>query len=54
LQELGVARVSVGSGLARAAMGITRRIAEGLKTSGTYDGMLQSAIPYSLSRLFEK
>ncbi|MGA3043832.1 MAG: isocitrate lyase/phosphoenolpyruvate mutase family protein [Bryobacteraceae bacterium] len=54
LQELGVARVSVGSGLARAAMGITRRIAEELKTSGTYDGMLQSAIPYSLSRLFEK
>jgi 2-methylisocitrate lyase-like PEP mutase family enzyme len=54
LQELGVARVSVGSGLARAAMGLTQRIAEELKTSGTYQGMLQSAIPYSLSRLFAK
>jgi 2-methylisocitrate lyase-like PEP mutase family enzyme len=53
LQALGVARVSVGSGLARAAMGWTRRIAEDLKTGGTYDLMLQSAIPYSLNRLFE-
>ena len=54
LQELGVARVSVGSGLARAAMGITRRIAQELQASGSWDTMLQSAIPYSLSRLFEK
>jgi 2-methylisocitrate lyase-like PEP mutase family enzyme len=54
LQELGVARVSVGSGLARAAMGMTRRVAQELKTSGSYDSMLQGAIPYSLNRLFEK
>jgi 2-methylisocitrate lyase-like PEP mutase family enzyme len=54
LQELGVARVSAGSGLARAAMGMTRRIAQELKASGTYDTMLQAAIPYSLNRLFEK
>ena len=54
LWELGVARVSVGSGLARAAMGMTRRIAQELKTSGSYDVMLQAALPYSLSRLFEK
>ncbi len=54
LRELGVARVSVGSGLARAAMGMTRRIAEEMKTHGTFEGMLQAAIPYSLSRLFEK
>jgi len=54
LQELGVARVSVGSGLARAAMGLTSRIAQELKTSGSYDTMLQAAIPYSLNRLFEK
>jgi 2-methylisocitrate lyase-like PEP mutase family enzyme len=53
LRELGVARVSVGSALARAAMGLISRIAQELKTSGTYDGMLQGAIPYSLSRLFE-
>jgi 2-methylisocitrate lyase-like PEP mutase family enzyme len=54
LQELGVARVSVGSGLARAAMGLTSRIARELKTSGTFEGMLQGAVPYSLSRLFER
>jgi len=53
LQELGVARVSVGSGLARAAMGPTRRIAQELKTGGAYDPMLQAAIPHSLNRLFE-
>lgn len=47
-------RVSVGSALARAAAGITSRIAQELKTSGSYDTMLQVAIPYSLSRLFEK
>jgi len=54
LQELGVARVSAGSGLARAAMGLVSRIAQELKTSGTYDAMLQGAIPYGLSRLFEQ
>jgi 2-methylisocitrate lyase-like PEP mutase family enzyme len=54
LQELGVARVSAGSGLARAAMGMTRRIAQELKASGTYGTMLQAAIPYALNRLFEK
>jgi 2-methylisocitrate lyase-like PEP mutase family enzyme len=53
LQELGVARVSVGSGLARAATGMANRIAQELKTTGSYDTMLQVAIPYSLSRLFE-
>jgi 2-methylisocitrate lyase-like PEP mutase family enzyme len=53
LQELGVARVSVGSGLARAAMGITRRIAQELYSGETFDTMLQEAIPYSLNRLFE-
>jgi 2-methylisocitrate lyase-like PEP mutase family enzyme len=54
LQELGVARVSVGSGLARAAMGLTNRIAQELKTGGTFDMMLEGAIPYGLSRLFER
>jgi len=49
-----VARVSAGSGLARAAMGLVSRIAQELKTSGTYDAMLQGAIPYGLSRLFEQ
>jgi 2-methylisocitrate lyase-like PEP mutase family enzyme len=53
LRELGVARVSVGSGLTRAAMGLTGRIAQELKSSGTYERMLENTIPYSLSRLFE-
>ena len=36
LQRAGVARISVGSAPARAALGLTRRIAEELLTSGTY------------------
>lgn len=55
LQELGVARVSAGSALARAALGLTRRIARELKTGGAYDTMLQGAIPYAeINRLFER
>jgi 2-methylisocitrate lyase-like PEP mutase family enzyme len=55
LQQLGVARVSLGSGIARATLSLTRRIAQELKTSGSYDAMLQDAIPYAeLNRLFEK
>lgn len=37
LQALGVARVSLGSGPMRAALGTLRRIAQELKTSGTYE-----------------
>ena len=55
LQELGCARVSVGSALARAALGLTRRIAQELKASGAYDTLLQGAIPYAeINRLFER
>jgi 2-methylisocitrate lyase-like PEP mutase family enzyme len=36
LQKLGVARVSVGSGPAHAAMSVTRRIADELLSSGSY------------------
>lgn len=54
LRELGVARVSAGSALARAAMGLTRRIAQELKAGGDYDTMFQMAIPHSLNRLFER
>jgi len=54
LREIGVARVSVGSGLARAAMGLTRSIAQELKAGGSFETMLQFAIPHSLSRLFDK
>jgi 2-methylisocitrate lyase-like PEP mutase family enzyme len=36
LEKLGVARVSLGSGPMRATLGMLRRMAEELKTSGTY------------------
>ena len=55
LQELGVARVSVGSAMARATLGLARRIALELRTGGGYDAMLRGAIPYAeLNRLFER
>jgi 2-methylisocitrate lyase-like PEP mutase family enzyme len=53
LKELGVARVSVGSGIARAAMALTRRIALEVKRTGSFDG-LADAFPYSeANQLFE-
>lgn len=39
LEKLGVARVSLGSGPMRATLGLLRRIAEELKTSGTYSAL---------------
>jgi len=45
LAKLGVARVSVGSGPMRATLGLLRRVAEELKTSGTYTAM-EGAVPY--------
>ena len=47
LKELGVARVSVGSGIMRATMGLTRQIAQELRTQGTYNKMVEGAIPYA-------
>lgn len=47
LQSLGVARVSIGSGPMRAAMGLTDRIARELHDKGTYSSMLEGAIPYA-------
>jgi 2-methylisocitrate lyase-like PEP mutase family enzyme len=46
LAKLGVARVSVGSGPMRATLGLLRRLAEELKTSGTYREM-EGAVPYA-------
>jgi 2-methylisocitrate lyase-like PEP mutase family enzyme len=46
LAKLGVARVSVGSGPMRATLGLLRRVAEELKTSGTYCAM-EGAVPYA-------
>ena len=54
LEELGVARASVGSGVMRATMGLTRDIASELKHQGTYSRMLEGAMPYAdANRLFE-
>ena len=55
LKELGVARVSVGSGIARAAMGQTRRAARELKEFGTYNSMNDGTIPYpEANKLFRR
>jgi 2-methylisocitrate lyase-like PEP mutase family enzyme len=54
LQELGVRRVSEGSGPMRATMMLTRRIAEELLQSGTYTRFHADAVPYAeANRLFE-
>lgn len=45
LQRLGVARVSFGSALTRAALGLTRRIANELKSAGTYGSFPEDIIP---------
>jgi 2-methylisocitrate lyase-like PEP mutase family enzyme len=46
LERLGVARVSLGSGPMRATLGLLGRMAQELKTTGTY-GALDGAIPYA-------
>jgi 2-methylisocitrate lyase-like PEP mutase family enzyme len=55
LERLGVARVSVGSGPMRAAMGLMDRIAKELFEHGTYSSFTDGAFPYAdANRLFEK
>jgi 2-methylisocitrate lyase-like PEP mutase family enzyme len=46
LEKIGVGRVTVGSGAMRATMGLARRIAEELKSAGTYS-TLEGAISYA-------
>jgi 2-methylisocitrate lyase-like PEP mutase family enzyme len=46
LQKLGVARLSVGSGPIRAAMGLLRRMSKELTAAGTYGALTDGAIPY--------
>lgn len=54
LERLGVARVSVGSGVMRASMGLTQRIAKELRDQGTYSSMTDGAMPYpEANRLFQ-
>lgn len=53
LARLGVARVSVGSGPARAALALTRRIADEVNGHGTYDLLTDHDLPYdAANRLF--
>jgi 2-methylisocitrate lyase-like PEP mutase family enzyme len=47
LEAMGVARASAGSGIMRAALGLTRRVARELLESGTYTSMLEGAVPYA-------
>ena len=47
LQRLGVARVSIGSGPMRAAMGVVRSIANELLETGTYNKFSEGAMSYS-------
>ena len=51
LQKNGVARVSLGSGPMRATLGLLKRIAEELRTSGTYTGMLGAPSHTDVNRL---
>lgn len=54
LQKLGVARVTVGSGPMRAAMGLLRNMAQELRAAGTYHTM-ESAIPHAeMNRIMER
>jgi len=46
LQRMGVARVSTGSGLMRAALGCARRVAKEMAETGTYAAMLESPVPF--------
>lgn len=47
LEHLGVARVSIGSGPMRAAMGLMERIAKELFDHGTYASMTEGAMSYA-------
>jgi 2-methylisocitrate lyase-like PEP mutase family enzyme len=51
LQALGVARVSLGSGPMRAALGTLRRIVEELKTNGTYESLAPAPTHSEMNQL---
>jgi len=54
LREIGVKRLSMGSGPMRAALGQTRAVARELRESGTYEGCRRMEIPYrEVQSLFE-
>jgi len=47
LEKMGVARASTGSGVMRAALGLTRRVAKELLDTGTYASLLDGAVPFA-------
>jgi 2-methylisocitrate lyase-like PEP mutase family enzyme len=47
LERIGVARVSVGSGMMRATLGLVRRVAKELQEAGTYSTLFEGAVPYA-------
>jgi 2-methylisocitrate lyase-like PEP mutase family enzyme len=54
LEKMGVARVSVGSALMRATLGLVQRVGKELMTTGTYASLLEGAIPWAeVGRLLE-
>ncbi len=53
LQRLGVARVSLGSGPMRATLGLLQRLAQELKTKGTYDQLEGAPSHADVNRLME-
>lgn len=53
LRQAGVRRISLGSGPMRAAMGVLRRIAEELKTSGKYSGLSDAPSHAEMNKLMK-
>jgi 2-methylisocitrate lyase-like PEP mutase family enzyme len=55
LEQLGVARVSLGSGPMRATLGFLSRMAQQLRDGGVFTMMTEGAIPYAdANRLFQR
>jgi len=52
LTDLGVRRISVGSALARVAWGSFMRAAQSIATTGTFDGLGESAVFADLNKIF--
>jgi 2-methylisocitrate lyase-like PEP mutase family enzyme len=53
LQKIGVARVSLGSGPMRATLGLVRRIAQELQTSGTYTALESAPSHAEVNKLLD-
>jgi 2-methylisocitrate lyase-like PEP mutase family enzyme len=47
LQAMGVARVSMGSGVMRSALGHARRVGKELLERGTFESMMDGAVPFA-------